>query len=114
LTLAEWLKSFCKKIRSIVLPNTALFATISAEVKNMSVLDADTAKREFLPNEDFPAKKEQTMFEAFEELRLKLDERQRLHPHGLPELTEAEIDAICKEARHEFWAEHPDLYPPQK
>jgi hypothetical protein len=79
----------------------------------MSVLEVDTAKRKFLSSKDFPVKKEQTMFEAFEELRLRMDERQRLNPHGLSELTEDEIDAICKEARRELYAENPAIYEPK-
>jgi hypothetical protein len=97
---------------SIVVAEPTVICYNPSGGKNMSVLEVDTAKRKFLPNKDFPVKKEQTMFEAFEELRLRMDERQRLNPHGLPELSEDEIDAICKEARRELRAKHPEIYAP--
>jgi hypothetical protein len=79
----------------------------------MSVLEVDTAKRKFTStNMQVRVEERENPYAEFLEFSRILDKEQEENPCDLPELSEREIVAICKQARHELRAKHPEIYAP--
>jgi hypothetical protein len=79
----------------------------------MSVLEIDTAKRKFTSAKiPVQVKERENPYAEFLEFSRILDKEQEENPCNLPELSEEEIVAICKQARRELRAKHPEIYAP--